>query len=70
MMSNYGYLVFQAERAKTQAEQRAIDDQLGRRTAAVNQLSHSLAQPARVLRRWFSTSPSAQPACSAVDCGC
>ena len=50
-MLNYGYLTYQAERAKTQTEQRETDAQLGRLSAAFAQLLRAPTKPARTLRR-------------------
>jgi hypothetical protein len=50
-MLNYGYLTYQAERAKTQTEQRETDAQLGRLSAAFAQLVRPLTKPAHALRR-------------------
>ena len=50
-MLNYGYLVYQAERTKTQPEQRETDAQLGQLSAAFAQLLRPLTKPARALRR-------------------
>ena len=50
-MLNYGYLVYQAERTKTQAEQRETDAQLGQLSAALAQLLRPFTKPARALRR-------------------
>jgi hypothetical protein len=50
-MFNYGYLAYQAERTKTQAEQRETDAQLGQLSAAFARLLRPLAKPARALRR-------------------
>jgi hypothetical protein len=47
-MINYGYLVYQAERTKTQAEQRETDVQLGQLSAAFAQLLRPLTKPARL----------------------
>jgi hypothetical protein len=70
-MFNYGYTCYQAERAKTQAEQRAADAQLGQLFAALAQLLGSLAKPVRALRRQSGTGPLAvelarQPAAGAI----
>jgi len=48
-MLNYGYLVYQAQRTKTQAEQRETDAQLGQLSAAFAQLLRPLTKPARAL---------------------
>jgi hypothetical protein len=56
-MVSFGYVVYQAERTLAPAEQREADAQLGRRCAALAQLRHTLAKPARALRRQSGTSP-------------
>jgi hypothetical protein len=58
-MFNYGYTCYQAERAKTQAEQREADAQLGQLLAAFAQLLGSLAKPVRALRPQSGTESSA-----------
>jgi hypothetical protein len=50
-MFNYGYLTYQAERARAPAEQRETDAQLGRLSAAFAQLLRPLTKSARALRR-------------------
>jgi hypothetical protein len=45
-MLNYGYLTYQAERTKTQAEQRETDVQLGQLSAAFAQLLRPVTKPA------------------------
>lgn len=62
-MLNYGYLGYQAERVKTQAEQRDTDAQLGQLCAALAESLRSLAKPVRALRR---LSGMASPACQRV----
>ena len=47
-MLNYGYLIYQAERVKTQPEQRETDAQLGQLSAAFAQLLRPLTKPARL----------------------
>jgi hypothetical protein len=47
-MLNYGYLIYQAERTKTQAEQRETDAQRGQLSAAFAQLLRPLTKPARL----------------------
>jgi hypothetical protein len=42
---------YQAERIKTAAEQRRVDDQLGMLAAGVSGLWRQLIRPARILRR-------------------
>jgi hypothetical protein len=46
-MLNYGYLIYQAERVKTQPEQRETDAQLGQLSAAFARLLRPLTKPAR-----------------------
>jgi hypothetical protein len=63
-MSYYGYLLYEAERTRSPAEQRAADALLGQRSAALARLLRSLARPARALRRQPGTSlPTCQRAC-------
>jgi hypothetical protein len=50
-MLNYGYMCYQAERPKTQAQQREADAQLGQLYAALAGLLRPLAAPVRALRR-------------------
>lgn len=50
-MFNYGYLTYQAGRAKAPAEQRETDAQMGRLSAAFAQLLRPLTKSARALRR-------------------
>ncbi len=47
-MLNYGYLIYQAERVKTQPEQRETDAQLGQLSAAFARLLRPLTKPARL----------------------
>jgi len=47
-MLNYGYLVYQAERTKTQPEQRETDAQMGQLSAVFAQLLRPLTKPARL----------------------
>ncbi len=68
-MSTNGYTIYYVERAKTRAEQRAADAQLGRRAAAVAQLCRSLARPVRALRHRSSPGPAARPACASASNG-
>ena len=63
-MFNYGYTCYQAERARTLAEQREADAQLGRLFAALGQFLGSLARPVRALRRQSGTGPVGRPACT------
>jgi hypothetical protein len=70
-MLNYGYMGYQAERPKSQAEQRDADAQLGQLFAALAQLLYSPAKPVRALRRQLGTGPSSrerarQPAAGAI----
>jgi hypothetical protein len=55
-MFNYGYMVYQAERTRSPAEQRAADALLGQHSAALARLFRSLSSPARALRRQPGTS--------------
>jgi hypothetical protein len=55
-----GYPPYQAERAKTRAEQMEADAQLGQLFAALSQSLRSLAKPVRALRRKSGTG---RPAC-------
>lgn len=70
-MLNFGYMCYQAERPKSQTEQRKTDAQLGQLFAALAQLLCSFAKPVRALRRQSGTRPSAcdrarQPAAGAI----
>jgi hypothetical protein len=47
-MLNYGYLIYQAERAKTQPEQHETDAQLGQLSAAFARLLRPITKPARL----------------------
>lgn len=58
-MFNYGYMCYQAERPKTQTEQRKDDAQLGEFFAALAQLLGSPGRPSRALRRQSGTERSA-----------
>ena len=66
-MSYYGYLLYEAERTRSPAEQRAADALLGQRSAALARLLRSLARPARALRRQPGTSLPARRACLPAD---
>jgi len=68
-MFNYGYLTYQAERAKTQAEQRETDAQLGRLSAAFAQLLRPLTKPARAWRRQPGTGQPGLRPCMPADNG-
>jgi hypothetical protein len=50
-MPDFGYMVYQAERVKSPAEQRQVDADLGQRAAAVSRLWLSFARVGRALRR-------------------
>jgi hypothetical protein len=57
------YRTYEAERPKTQAEQREIDRINGEFAAAIAQLSHSFAVPWRAVRRsWHIRHCRAEPA--------
>ena len=62
-MFSYGYTCYQAERARTLAEQREADAQLGQLFAAFGQFLGSLAKPVRALRRHSGTGPVGRRAC-------
>ena len=54
-MPYHGYLLYQAERVWTPAEQRSADARLGRRAAALAHVFRSIARPARAPRRQTAT---------------
>jgi hypothetical protein len=62
-MPYYGYMLYQAERVKTGAEQREADAELGRRIAALGQLRRSLARRVRGLLRAPSTVQEREAGC-------
>jgi hypothetical protein len=62
-MFNYGYTCYQAERARTPAEQREADAQLGQLFAALGQVLGSLARPVHALRRHSGAGPLGRRAC-------
>ena len=62
-MFNYGYMVYEAERTRSPAEQGTADALLGQHSAALGRLFRSLARPARALRRQPGTSLPAPRAC-------
>ena len=65
---NTGYLIYQAERSMTAAEQRRVDDQNGKLAASVTRRVHSFAAPLNVLRRAHNGrqgSRAAAPGCTA-----
>ena len=66
-MLNYGYLTYQAERVKTQTEQRETDAQLGRISAAFAQLLRPFTKSARTLRRQPGTDQPG-PYCPRLGC--
>jgi hypothetical protein len=61
-MSYYGYILYEAERTRSPAEQRSADDLLGQCSAALARLFRSLARPARALRRQPGTAGGPTPA--------
>jgi hypothetical protein len=63
----YGYALYQADRTRTTAEQREVDAQLGRMSAALLRRLHSLAVPARVLLRRAGPSRTGRPTCVAAS---
>jgi len=68
-MSYYGYMVYEAERTRSPAEQRAADALLGQHSAALAQLFRSLARPARAAGRQSGTRLPARRACLPADSG-
>lgn len=48
---NPGYLIYQAERSMTAAEQRRVDEGNGKLAASVARRVHSFAAPLNLLRR-------------------
>jgi hypothetical protein len=66
-MLNYGYLTYQAERTKTQAEERETDAQLGQLSAAFAQLLRPLTKPARALRPQPGTGEPGLRPCMPAD---
>jgi hypothetical protein len=65
----YGHMVYEAERTRSPAEQRAADALLGQNSAAVAGLFRSLARPARALRRQPGTSLPVRRACLPAGSG-
>ena len=68
-MPYYGYVLHEAERTRSPAEQRAADALLGQHSAALAQLFRSLARPSRALRRQPGTSLPARRVCLPADSG-
>ena len=66
-MLYHGYLLYQAERASTPAEQRAADARLGQRAAAFAHLFRSIARPAHAVRRQPATGLPACRECLPAD---
>ena len=67
MMPTYGYVIYQAERTMTRAEQREADAQLGRLFAALPRWRRSLTRPARALRRQPGISRTSPRPCLPAD---
>ncbi len=64
---NTGYLIYQAERSMTAAEQRRVDDHNGKLAASVARRVHSFAGPLKLLRRAHNGpqgSRTAAPGCA------
>jgi len=64
---NTGYLIYQAERSMTAAEQRRIDEHSGKLAASVTKRVHSFAAPLNFLRRAHNGqqgSRTAAPGCA------
>ena len=59
-MPYHGYLLYQAERGRTPAEQREADARLGQRAAALAHVFRSIARPARAPRRQTATGQPAR----------
>jgi hypothetical protein len=68
-MPYYGYVLYEAERTRSPAEQRAADALLGQHSAALARLFRSLARPARTLRRKPGTSLPVRRVCLPADSG-
>jgi hypothetical protein len=66
-MSHYSYMIYEAERTRNPAGQRAADALLGQRSAALARLFRALARPARALRRHPATSQPARRPCLPAD---
>jgi hypothetical protein len=69
MMTYDPYRLYQAERAKSPAEVRRADEQLGRVAAAASSMFHDIMRPVRARRRrypparWGGVPRPAEPAC-------
>ena len=64
---NTGYLIYQAERSLTAAEQRRVDEQNGKLAASVARRVHSFAAPLKLRRRAHNGprgSRAAAPGCA------
>ena len=68
-MPYYGYVLHEAGRTRSPAEQRAADALLGQHSAALARWLRSLGRPARALRRQPGTSLAARRACLPADSG-
>lgn len=63
---NITYLIYQAERQRSAAEQRAADTQAGELAAALTELGQSLRRPFRSGRRAGQRRPAQAPDCYAI----
>jgi hypothetical protein len=63
---NVTYLIYQAERRRSAAEQRAVDTQAGELAAALTELGQSLRRPFRSGRRAQQQRPAPVPAGYAI----
>ncbi len=63
---NTGYLIYQAERTRTAAEQREVDATHGELAAALNRLWRSLAAPLRFRRGVQRGTQHQPPSCLAA----
>jgi hypothetical protein len=66
-MLYYGYVLHEAGRGRSTAEQRAADALLGQRSAVLARLFRSLAGPARALRHQPGPSLPARRGCLPAD---
>jgi hypothetical protein len=66
MMPYQAYQLYQIERAKSAAEIRRADKQLGLMAEAVSRLWHRVTQPIAVMRAWFGTRTPQQSGKSAA----
>ena len=65
---NTGYLIYQAERPITSAEQRRVDASRGELAASLTRLGHRLIAPLRSMRRTRHQPVSPVPSVPSVSC--